>query len=320
MQIPWIKVRSLYEKAAEYDNDDRRTHRISLKFGSLMWQKVREVTTDSDNDPNGVDAKLWLLTVALLWHALVQDWGAYHPMEFGAWEYMVGNLGLDIHHHFGIPADRDDDSLQQAVWRDAEIRIAELRSSERFDGILGSSELDLPLSFVHSVGNIEHGALECLKKERSRLATVQPFVQSASELILQRLSRRPQDLFRISPREFEQVVAELLADAGYTVELTPPTRDGGYDIIARNNGPDGEKCILVETKRYRRDRKVGVELVRSLFGTLTDREADRAILVSSSGFTSGARSFQARHPYELDLKDYGSLAAWLRAYGDPKRG
>lgn len=284
-----------------------------------MWEKVRSVTTDSDSDPDGVDAKLWVLTLALLWHALLQDWGAFHPMEFGAWEEMVANLKLDIHHHFGIPPSRDDESLQQAVWRDAEIRIAELRSTERFDGFLGSSELNLPLSFIHSVENMEYGAHECLTKERSRLAKVQPFVQSASELIFHRLARRPQDLFEISPREFEQVVAELLADSGYKVELTPPTRDGGYDIVARQDGPDGEMCILVETKRYRRDRKVGVELVRSLFGTLADREADRAILVASSGFTSGARSFQARHSYKLDLKEYGDLAAWLRGYGSPKR-
>ena len=39
-------------------------------------------------------------------------------------------------------------------------------------------------------------------------------------------------LFRLSPRELEVLVAALYQNLGYTVELTPPSRDGGRDVIA----------------------------------------------------------------------------------------
>ncbi|MEN8220363.1 MAG: restriction endonuclease [Pseudomonadota bacterium] len=42
-------------------------------------------------------------------------------------------------------------------------------------------------------------------------------------------------IYKILPRQFEEVIAELFRAQGFNVELTKRTRDGGKDIIATHN-------------------------------------------------------------------------------------
>jgi len=143
---------------------------------------------------------------------------------------------------------------------------------------------------------------------------VRPQIVEASDQLVQRLTKNPELMYEISPRDFEKVIAELLSDMGWTVELTPQTRDGGFDVLARRETEVGPVFCLVEAKRYRRDRPVGVELVRTLYGTMTDKRATTSLLVTTSSFTEGARKFQSRNKYQINLRDYSDIVAWLREY------
>jgi restriction system protein len=107
-------------------------------------------------------------------------------------------------------------------------------------------------------------------------------------------------------------VAELLDGMGFEVELTKQTRDGGKDILAYMNTGIGRFLCLVEAKKYRQDRTVGVELVRTLYGTLCDYHANSAMLVTTSSFSEDARAFQKRHEYQLSLRDYGNILEWIQ--------
>lgn len=70
--------------------------------------------------------------------------------------------------------------------------------------------------------------------------------------------------------------------------------------------PHGQLLCLLEVKRYRR-RPIGVELLRQLYGTLTDSDATSAMLVTTSSFRSGARDFRKRQAYRLELRDYDNI-------------
>lgn len=118
------------------------------------------------------------------------------------------------------------------------------------------------------------------------------------------------------PRDFEKLLAELLKDMGWEVELTKQTRDGGSDILAYLNTDIGRLLCLVEAKHYREDRKVGVDLVRTLYGTLFDAQANSAMLVTSSSFTADAKEFQQKHKYQLTLRDYSDIVNWIMKYGN----
>ncbi|HKP37982.1 MAG TPA: restriction endonuclease [Pyrinomonadaceae bacterium] len=146
------------------------------------------------------------------------------------------------------------------------------------------------------------------------LSTVAPKILVATDLLIEKLKQQPDDIFRISPRQFEEVIADLLADMGMEVELTPATRDGGKDILAYMKTEIGKFLCLVEAKQHNRNRPVGVGLVRALFGKLKDHSATSAMLVTTSRFARPAKEFQERHKYQLSLKDYGDVASWILKY------
>lgn len=104
-------------------------------------------------------------------------------------------------------------------------------------------------------------------------------------------------VYKMTPREFEELVAEVFAQQGYSVEITPATRDGGCDIIAIRNINGIPYMILIECKHYSARHKVSVQLVRSLLGVQSDRKANKAILVTSSLFTRDAREFANRQEH-----------------------
>jgi len=121
----------------------------------------------------------------------------------------------------------------------------------------------------------------------------------------------PAELFHLSPRNFEELVAEIWKRFGYVVELTSQTRDGGRDIIAVKEAEVNVR-FLIECKRYERRRKVGVQMVRSLYGVKLDECATKAILATTSSFSSAAKDFFDRHIWELEARDYDGVIDWIK--------
>jgi restriction system protein len=138
-------------------------------------------------------------------------------------------------------------------------------------------------------------------------------VAHANSLLLRRLAADPSQWYELSPRKFEEIVAELLQRQGYEVTLTPETADGGFDIYAAKKDGLGEFLYLVECKRYTPPRKVGVHVVRALRGVIDDRRAAGAALVTTSYFTEPAQQFQFHFRHQLKLHDYIGLQRWLHA-------
>lgn len=155
-----------------------------------------------------------------------------------------------------------------------------------------------------------------LVPKKEIVAATSPIIISAGESLIDSLKKQPKNLHNITPREFEKLLAELLRDMGWDVELTKQTRDGGADILAYLNTDVGKILCLVEAKHYREDRKIGVELVRTLYGTLCDYQANSAMMVTSSSFTKGAKEFQQKHEYQLTLREYSDIIEWIWKYGN----
>jgi restriction endonuclease Mrr len=128
------------------------------------------------------------------------------------------------------------------------------------------------------------------------------------------LSKDPEKLFGLQPRQFEELVAEILASYGWRVQLTAATRDGGYDIFAISRDASGlETSWLVECKKYRRGRKVGLELVRSLLGTRAVVPGGMLLVATTSHFSRDAIAFKESR-YDLQFKDYEAILEWINSY------
>ena len=138
--------------------------------------------------------------------------------------------------------------------------------------------------------------------------------------IIQALKTNPESVHGLSPRQFEEVVAELLASFGWEVNLTAPSRDGGYDILAVSSDKSGlETSWLIECKKYSSSNKVGVEIARGLLGVKSHIGVPNVVLVTTSDFTAGAvKLSETRH--DLHLIGFQRLSSWLSEYGAPPTG
>lgn len=136
-------------------------------------------------------------------------------------------------------------------------------------------------------------------------------LRSVSGDLLARAHANPKLLYDISPRRFEEFVADLLERLGYKVTLTPASKDGGKDIFAAKKDDLGTFLYFVECKKYAPDNRVGVKLIRELNGVVQAERATAGILATTSFFTRGAKAFQERLSNQISLKDYLGLQEWM---------
>jgi Restriction endonuclease len=129
--------------------------------------------------------------------------------------------------------------------------------------------------------------------------------------MIQTVKVKPQELLLLDPRQFEELVAEIWRSLGYETELTARTKDGGRDVVAVRR-LEANVRFLIECKRYGSSHKVGVELVRALYGVATDERATKGILATTSTFTRGAKAFFDDHIWELEPRDFDGVVDWVK--------
>jgi hypothetical protein len=140
---------------------------------------------------------------------------------------------------------------------------------------------------------------------------------------LRDLLSKPKLLSAIDDRKFEELVATLLFDLGIQdVELTPPRKDGGRDIIVRylDKFTGNLLTYFMECKHYVSGNKVTMKWALSLLQVTRKDNATGAVLLSSSGF--GPRLIEQEAVLMkkgLFLKEQQDLWKWIsiweRQYG-----
>ncbi len=126
------------------------------------------------------------------------------------------------------------------------------------------------------------------------------------------LAKHPEKMQDLAPRKFEELVAAIFRAKGYRIELTPATRDGGFDMRAFHRNDVGVFLTLIECKRYGPNQPVSVSVVRGLYGVTVNENATTGLIVTTSSFTRPAKSFQDQNKYRIQLADQVDLQAWLR--------
>jgi hypothetical protein len=130
--------------------------------------------------------------------------------------------------------------------------------------------------------------------------------------LLQLASEEPARLHQLAPRRFEELIAHIFERFGYEVEVTPKTRDGGYDVAAVRKA-EAEIRLLIECKRYTPPHKVGRPTVQQLYGVLADRrtQATKGIIATTSTFTNDAKSFILSNRWIIEGRDAAGIADWI---------
>lgn len=105
----------------------------------------------------------------------------------------------------------------------------------------------------------------------------------ANDRVFAYLAEHPEKIYRnLTPREFEEFMAQLYNKLGYNVELTQTTRDGGKDIILRKPDVLGDMVYYVECKRYKEKNKVGLDVVQRLTGIIETDKVNGGIIATTS--------------------------------------
>lgn len=122
-------------------------------------------------------------------------------------------------------------------------------------------------------------------------------------------------LMGITPRQFECLIARLYAAIGFDITLTPPSKDGGRDVVALKSNPGGKQKLLIECKQY--GRKVDVTAARALLGVVSDERATGGVLVTTSGGTRGVHSLASANA-RFDFVDGPRLVVLLNEHLGPQ--
>jgi hypothetical protein len=131
--------------------------------------------------------------------------------------------------------------------------------------------------------------------------------------ILQAVHSEQRALRDVHWRQLEEIVAELLAARGLEIFLTPPSGDGGRDIVARGELVPGEPTtIAIEVKQ-----KDVVSLGDVRAALQANAEFPCLMIATAGRFSAGVTQERRRegNRLRLFLKDGVALAQWIDAYG-----
>lgn len=107
-------------------------------------------------------------------------------------------------------------------------------------------------------------------------------------------SRAIEDLYLLSPRQFEALIATCFQRYGFDVELSGRSGDHGIDLIVSTR--NGERWV-VQCKRWKAG--IGEPVLRDLYGAMHHEGASRAFLMTTGSFTQSARHWAKDKPITL---------------------
>lgn len=175
-----------------------------------------------------------------------------------------------------------------------------------------------PFKMLHTVmvGSVMLGISLVLKFLAPVVCAVAAVVSFLARSKRQKLLAQAHEMGAVSSasemtwREFEMLIGEAYRRQGYSVYETSPGPDGGVDLAMAKGG---EK-YLVQCKHWRA-YKVGVPVVRELYGAMAARGAAGAMVVTSGTFTGEAKAFaQGRN---ITLVDGTALNKLIRSAKEP---
>ncbi|MFN6350493.1 MAG: restriction endonuclease [Chitinophagales bacterium] len=201
-----------------------------------------------------------------------------------------------------IVLSQDEDEAYRAI--DVKVSIDKEYNAEK--------ELITTLQNISKVGKKDESLFEIVETDIIEPSKI--IITNIDEEIKNYFKRNPDKLYELSPRKFEELIASILEDLGFEVELTKATRDGGRDILAYIKNQVTSFLTYVECKRYKPENKIDVSLVRQILGVHAIHKPAKSIIVTTSYFTKDAQKEAKHFENQLELKDFEDIKSWLQKY------
>lgn len=218
---------------------------------------------------------------------LIEPGQSAYDWHLGEYDEYEGNL-----------VDEDDDKIDDESSEIIELitRASNAIESNNVDEILEVLEelneyekIDLNIAEIENWANLLYnGSLsdlndteEITNEQKLVLKVVKEMAVKLCEII----AEGKNSLNFIEWRQLEQVIAIALSGIGFEVILTPPSKDGGKDIVVSGFINGKRTQYFIEIKHWRSKKKVTSNLVYNFLEVNLNEKTDGGLFISSSGFS-----------------------------------
>ncbi|MCF6441406.1 restriction endonuclease [Pseudoalteromonas luteoviolacea] len=227
-------------------------------------------------------------------------------------EYLVGEIISDYTYVQDIIDDESFNHIRKVKWLGHVSRDALSVSSRN---TLGSTltvfavNQDVASEIKRNLDHQQPNQVEVLAEENEKAIeqSRNDVIEQSSELIKDRI-------IAISPEDMEYLVAGVLRAMGYRTRVSNKGMDRGVDIFASPDGIGLESPRIKVEVKHQKNKRMTSQHLRSFIGGL--REGDRALYVSTGGFTKDAKYEADRSNIPLTLIDIDDLMKLITEHYD----
>jgi hypothetical protein len=115
---------------------------------------------------------------------------------------------------------------------------------------------------------------------------IQVLIKSISHEFAKLVSQTPDALDHLEWRDLERMMARVMAGLGFECELTPPSKDGGKDLILVWRAKSGDQSFIVELKHWRSGKRVGKTAVSDFMRVIVAEARTGGLFLSTSGYAA----------------------------------
>jgi hypothetical protein len=102
------------------------------------------------------------------------------------------------------------------------------------------------------------------------------------------IAHNAEELRYVPWRILEELLATAFAELGFVAELTPPSKDGGKDIILECHERGARKRYIVEVKHWACGKPVPGQHLKRFLRVIINEQHDSGLILSTSGFAQNA--------------------------------
>jgi restriction system protein len=115
-------------------------------------------------------------------------------------------------------------------------------------------------------------------------AAVHLLIRSISHDFATMVAKNPSVLDHLEWRDLERMMARVMEGLGFDVTLTPPSKDGGKDLILKCTAKRGNESYIVELKHWRSGKQVGKRFVSDFMHIIVQESRPGGLFLSTSGY------------------------------------
>jgi hypothetical protein len=143
-------------------------------------------------------------------------------------------------------------------------------------------------------------------------------IQAISELsnqLVGLVAADPAFLDHVEWRDLERMLSLVFTGLGFDVDLTPPSKDGGKDLVLRCQVSGASKSYVVEIKHWRSGKKVTKGYISQFVNVIAREQRDGGMYVATSGYSADAIEVMSEIGHErLFLHGREKVVSLCRTY------